>query len=275
MRRPRGELPDPTGASALPPLAYPGPRLTAPAVLTERALLDLVPASAPLRAWHVLGGGRRAFGSRPELDRTLSRLGQATVRQRRPVIAVGSNGSPVRLRHKLTALGGPWAVPMVPVRVRGVAVGCSGHISRGGYIAAAPYADSTAEATFVVTWLDEDQLRAVDGTEFPNYRRALLPGDRFGMTLPSGERLSAAHLYVSVHGVLTGTDGRPLPGGGEQADLLGMLLAASARLRELLGPGPEAWVARAGADRDVRELGTRLLREEGRVLDRHDFATYG
>ena len=275
MRRRRAELPDPVGASAPAPLAYPGRPLTEPALLTDRALLDLVAAPAPLGVWQISGRGPRAFRSRRELDRTLSRLGQATVGQRRPVIAVGSNASPGRLRLKLAAVGGSWAVPMVPVRVSGVAVGCSGHISRGGYIAAAPYADAGSEATFVVSWLDDDQLRTVDGTEFPNYRRVLLPGGGFPMTLPSGERLSAAHLYVSVHGLLADADGRPVPGGGPQADLLSMLLGASAQLRELLGPGPETWVARAGADREVRERGTRLLREEGRVTVRNDFAAYG
>lgn len=275
-RRRRGELPDPVGAFVPAPLAYPGRPLTEPALLTHRTLLDLAATPAPLTAWQVLGGREpRGFRSRRELDRVLSRRGQPTTGQRRPVIAVGANGSPGRLRHKLSVLGGSWAVPMVPVRVSGVAVGCSGHISRGGYVAAAPYADPAAEATLVVAWLDADQLRAVDGTESPNYRRLLLPGDRFTMVLPSGDRLSAAHLYVSVHGLLVDSDGRLVPGGGRQADLLTMLLGASAQLRALLGPGPEAWVARAGADQDARELGTRLLREEGRVMDRSDFGTYG
>ncbi|MCM2578145.1 hypothetical protein [Streptomyces meridianus] len=257
------------------PLAYPGRALTEPALLTDRTLLELLATPAPLRAWRVLGRGPRAVRPRRELDRVLSRLGQATTEHRRPVIGVGANASPDRLRRKLAAAGRPWAVPMVPVRVSGVALGCSGHISRGGYVAAAPYADACAEATFVVSWLDDDQLRTVDVSEFPNYRRALLPGERFAMILPSGERLAAAHLYVSVHGVLADAGGRPVPGGGPQADLLSMLLGASARLRELLGPGPDAWVAKAGADRSVREQGTRLLREEGRVPARNDFAEYG
>ncbi|WP_372347177.1 hypothetical protein [Streptomyces sp. KL116D] len=43
-----------------------------------------------------------------------------------------------------------------------------------------------------MTWLDATQLKAVDDTEFPDYRRAILPGGDFEMTMPSGERLSGA-----------------------------------------------------------------------------------
>ena len=66
---------------------------------------------------------------------------------------------------------------MVPVRVRGIGVGCSAHIGRAGYVATAPYSDPDGRDALVVSWLDAAQLRAVDATEFPNYRRACCPGD--------------------------------------------------------------------------------------------------
>lgn len=142
---------------------------------------------------------------------------------------------------------------MVPVRVHGIGVGCSGHISPAGYVAGTPYVDPRAETTLVVTWLDSTQLKAVDDTEFPDYRRAILPGDAFAMTMPSGERLGGAYIYFSAHGVLADpATGQPRPGGGDQAQLLAALLAGSARLRELLGPDPATWVRRAGADRAAR-----------------------
>ncbi|MFD5033586.1 hypothetical protein ACFWM0_24735 [Streptomyces sp. NPDC058405] len=171
-------------------------------------------------------------------------------------------------------MGLPAAVPMVPVRVRGIAVGCSGHISPAGYVAATPYVDPDAEATLVIAWLDSCQLEAVDSTEIPDYQRAILPGDRFEMTMPSGERLGAAYIYFSAHGVLAGPDDRPRQGGGDQIALLDSLLDASPRLRELLGPDPKTWVERAGADRELRELGTRIFGEEGWVLPQNEFLPF-
>ncbi|WP_434596718.1 hypothetical protein [Streptomyces sp. A5-4] len=94
------------------------------------------------------------------------------------------------------------------------------------------------------------------------------------MTMPSGERLGGAYIYFSVHGVLAGPDGAPRPGGGDQSELLAALLASSSRLRDLLGPDPESWVRQAGADRSLREKGTRIFGEEGWVLPQTDFLPY-
>ncbi|MGR3939096.1 hypothetical protein [Streptomyces sp. BRA346] len=225
------------------PLTYPGRPVTTPTLLTG--------------------------GELHPLDLTLLER----YRQRHPVIAVGSNASPAQLHHKLSGPGHPATVPMVPVLVHGIAVGCSAHIGRYGYVASAPYGHPAALTSLVVSWLDDAQLDAVDRTEVPNYQRVRLPGAEFPMVLPSGERLDAAYLYVSTHGVLTapGDGGRPLPGGGDQSALLARLLASSARLRDLLGPDPAAWVGRAGADAAVRTAGTRLFHDEGWARPRgHD-----
>ncbi|MFG2192808.1 hypothetical protein [Streptomyces sp. NPDC048639] len=240
------------------PLTYPGRPAPGPGLLTGGALLPLRVRPRRLGAWPVEG--------RSALDEVLAGLGQVATGRRHPVIAAGSNASPGQVRYKLTRLGLPVAVPMVPVRVRGVGIGCSAHISRPGFVAATPYAAPEAELTLVVSWLDPAQLAALDSTEILNYRRALLPGDRFPMTMPSGERLGGAYLYVSERGLLAGPDGSPRPGGGDQHDLLSALLAASPRLRDVLGPGPESWVARAGSDAGVRQLGARIFAEEGWVL---------
>ncbi|MET8680161.1 hypothetical protein ABZW18_21890 [Streptomyces sp. NPDC004647] len=254
------------------PLSYPGRPVTEPAVLlpAARELLPLLVRRRRLGAWYVDG---------PEpaqrLDAALDAMGQAGTEQRHPVLAVGCNASPAQIAHKLARLGPSAAVPMVPVRVRGIAVGCSGHISRGGYVACTPYPDPDTESAFVVSWLDPGQLAAVDATEIPRYRRAMLPGERFAMTMPSGERLGGAYLYISTYGVLAGPDGRPRPGGGDQSALLGALLDASPRLRELLGPDARTWVRRAGADRELRDQGRRAFREEGWVLPQPGFLPYG
>ncbi|MFK4068778.1 hypothetical protein [Streptomyces sp. NPDC029674] len=253
------------GVPALQPLTYPGLPVTVPSLLTGAELLELRPGpGGGPGQWTVEGTGE---GPRPSLDDVLAALGQTPVAGRRPVIAVGSNASPGQLSHKLTRRGIPGAVPMVPVRLRGLAVGCSAHIGRAGYVAAAPYGARTARTTLVVSWLDAAQLSAVDATELPNYRRVLLPGDAYGMTLPSGERLDGAYVYVSVRGVLADpVTGLPRPGGGDQAALLDALLDASPRLRELLGPDAASWVRRAAADPELRARGTLLFAEEGWVL---------
>ncbi|MFD0414348.1 hypothetical protein [Streptomyces sp. NPDC127108] len=251
------------------PLTYPGRQIPGPSLLTGDELLQLDVRPLRLGEWQV-----RERGGQP-LDQVLTELGQAAAGDRHPVIAVGSNASPGQVAHKLTRLGIPAAVPMAPVRVEGIAVGCSGHISPAGYVAATPYVERAAATGLVLTWLDSTQLKAVDETEFPDYRRAVLPGDQFAMTLASGERLSGAYIYFSAHGVLTDpTGGLPRPGGGDQATLLRALLAASPRLRELLGPTPESWAARAAAERAVRAQGTRIFGEEGWVLPQTDFLPY-
>ncbi|WP_309226139.1 hypothetical protein [Streptomyces lunaelactis] len=251
------------------PLTYPGRPTTEPSLLTGDELLQLDVRPLRLGDWYV-----EEQAQQQRLDEALSGLGQVVTGRRHPVIAVGSNASPGQVSHKLSRLGIPATVPMVPVRVGGIGVGCSGHISPAGYVAGTPYVDRDAEAVLVVAWLDSNQLKAVDDTEFPDYRRAILPGDEFPMTMPSGERLGGAYIYFSAHGVLAGPDGRPRPGGGDQSALLAALLDASPRLRELLGPDPAAWVKEAGADRALRERGTQIFGEEGWVLPQTDFSPY-
>nr|WP_202456583.1 MULTISPECIES: hypothetical protein [unclassified Streptomyces] len=242
------------------PLTYPGPPVSAPALLTGTELLPLHARPGGLGSWTVDGSPRT-------LDDVLDALGQAPVAGRHPVLAVGSNASPGQLAHKLGRLGIPRTVPMVPVRLRGLGIGCSAHIGRAGYVAAAPYARAGEQRTLVVSWLDPAQLPAVDATELPNYRRVPLSGEAYAMTLPSGEPLTGASVYVSARGVLADPlTGLPRPGGGDQAALLDTLLDASAPLRELLGPDAAAWVRRAAADPELRARGTLLFAEEGWVL---------
>ncbi|MBZ4320718.1 hypothetical protein [Streptomyces huiliensis] len=300
MRRSLRDL----GLDAVPfrhPLEYPGRPAPEPCLLLEAELLPLraVPGR-PLGAWPVVGGegtwpvvgaegthtdggaeGTHTDGGTegthtdggggpssdgpggPELDALLTALGRLVTGHRHPVLAVGSNASPAQMGHKLAAHGLPAAVPMVPVTVRGIGVGCSAHIGRAGYVAAAPYADPAAERRLVVSWLDPAQLAAVDASEL-HYRRVLLPATAFPMTLPSGDRLGGAYLYVSRHGVLLDpATGRPHPGAEDQGALLAALLRSSKRLRNLLGPDPRAWTERARAEEAVRLEGARIFGEEG------------
>ncbi|MBH1933709.1 hypothetical protein I5Q34_05270 [Streptomyces sp. AV19] len=243
----------------LRPLDYPGRPAPEPCLLCGDELLPLRAGPGPLGTWPVPGGAGT-------LDAVLGALGAPPAGGRHPVVAVGSNASPAQIGHKLAGAGLPAVVPMVPVTVRGVGVGCSAHIGRAGYVAAAPYADPEAGRRLVVGWLDAAQLAVVDASEV-HYRRVLLPGAAYPMTLPSGPRLGGAYAYVSRHGVLLDpATGRPRPGGGDQAALLRALLAASPRLRALLGPDPASWTERARSDDAVREEGARIFAAEGWVL---------
>lgn len=253
-------------APARHPLSYPGRPVTEPVLLAGEELLALAPGPGRLGTWRV---GAAA------LDQVLASLGGAVAGRRHPVLAVGSNASPAQLAHKLSREGLAATVPMVPVRTRGIGVGCSGHIGRFGYVAAAPYADPAAERVLVAGWLDAGQLAVVDATEL-NYRRVLLRGDAFAMTLPSGVRLAGAYLYVSKWGVLTDPgSGLARPGGGDQSALLAALLLGSARLRALLGPDPAGWVARAAGDPEVRAAGARVFAAEGWVRRSEGFPADG
>lgn len=251
------------------PLTYPGRPITEPSLLHQGCLLQLEADDGPVHGWNVLTGD----GPVP-LDDHLKAEGLAPLAERHPAVSVGSNASPAQLNNKLVSRGLSGTVPMVPVSTRGIAIGMCAHIYPAGYVATAPFADRTAARTLAVTWLDDDQLKAVDETELPFYTRVVLPREAYPMRLPNGTLLDEAHLYTSAMGVLAGPDGAPRPAQGDQAALLGELLAASPRLRELLGPDPQSWVERATEDAAVRDEGTQVFRDEGWVVMLDDFTPY-
>ncbi|MET9531882.1 MULTISPECIES: hypothetical protein [unclassified Streptomyces] len=251
------------------PLSYPGLPVAEPSLLEERTLLTLAPGTGPVETWSVGTG----TGPVP-LDERLAARGLPLLAERHPAMSVGSNASPAQLSNKLLSRGISGTVPMVPVRVEGLAIGCCAHIYPAGYVATAPYTDRGSVLSLAVTWLDDDQLAAVDATELPYYERVLLPYREFPMELPNGLPVDEVHLYASSMGVLAGPDGRPRPAPATQAALLTELLTASPRLHELLGPDPQTWVDRASKDPELADEGTRLFRTEGWVVMLDDFLPY-
>jgi len=253
------------GVPALDPLSYPGRTIGGPALLSGSQLFAMRPAARQyLGNWFVDGGAT--------LDDTLDQAGGPSTGKRHPVIAIGSNAAPGQLHHKLSRLGLPAVVPMTTLRVSGLGVGVSAHVARNGYVANSPFVDAAgpgSEAEVVLTLLDTDQLQAVDATELPRYHRVLLSGADFPMTLPSGERLDAAYLYVNVTGVLADAAGKPrLP--GAQTALLAELLQRSARLRQLFD-SPQDWVTKARADSGLRDAVKQIFHESGWVLPQDGF----
>ncbi|MEU9336109.1 hypothetical protein AB0D49_23500 [Streptomyces sp. NPDC048290] len=186
-----------------------------------------------------------------------------------PVLAVGSNASPGQLRAKLAESALTTPLPLVKVRVTGLDIGVSAHISRMGYVSASPFVAPGAVRELFVTWLDAGQLAAVDASEGAtlaqgNYRRVWLPARDVRIDLADGRTLPGAYVYVNRRGVLHDGGGTLLRHCDQRA-LLGALLAGLPRLRKLCGATPEEFCARVRADPAVGRRGTRLFAEEGLV----------
>jgi hypothetical protein len=188
------------------PLAYPLAAATGP-----RLVLD--DCEHPIRPRHsaALGTARTTAcpacagllgaveGSR--LEAVLAALGEVPLAQRTPVLAVGSNAATAVVRHKLGTRGVSTVVPVVTGVVARMDVGHSAHVSRGGYVPAAPLHRSTARTRVVLQLLDQAQLAAVDETE-PNYERVEVSAARYPLVLSGGARPDRVHVYASRHGVL-------------------------------------------------------------------------
>ncbi|MFC5218378.1 hypothetical protein [Streptomyces coerulescens] len=183
-----------------------------------------------------------------------------------PVLAVGSNACPGQLRHKMAGFGIVSPLPMVKARVTGLDVGVSAHVSFMGYVSASPFHAPGHVRELFLTWLDDEQLAVIDASEgVPmrngHYGRAWLPAPDVRIELADGTVLPGAFAYVNRHGVLHDGTGAPRTHPGERA-LLTELLVGSARLRDLFGVTPEEFCARARADAELCERGTRLFAEE-------------
>ncbi|MEV0198775.1 hypothetical protein [Nonomuraea sp. NPDC050691] len=236
------------------PLTYPGLLPQGPGVLADRRFLPLTGRDGD---WHVEGS---------PIDTWLAARGAAPMRSRHAVVAVGSNAAPAQLHRKFTRHRVPAVVPLTRVRVRGLAPGVSAHISRFGYIPAAPVAVPGVSELFV-SWVDGEQLAALDRTE-PNYRRRVLDPGAHPVTFdgpdrPAGAGQIACHVYEGLHGCLADESGRPVRL-TSQRRLIGALLGASAELARVCGGTPEEFVVRV-RDPRVRETAQRLLRRGPRV----------
>jgi hypothetical protein len=251
------------GVPALDPLSYPGSLVSEPGLLHGSEYLAIRPTADPVCDWKLDSAAMFS------LDDYLAAIDQPLVGERHPVVAIGSNASPGQLRHKLSRLGLPVVVPISPLRIVGVNIGVSAHISPAGYVAISPYADPETSCEVYITWFDSAQLEAVDATEYPEYRRIMISSTDYPMDLPSGEPVDVAYLYVNTNGVLAEPDGTPMIG-GDQRELLSRLLDRSPRLRSMFG-SPREWVERAGASAELRAEGLKMFREANWILRQEEF----
>lgn len=162
------------------------------------------------------------------LDRALVEADAAPLESRSMVVSIGSNSSADVMRRKFANYHQPVSsvLPLVRGRLYNVAVGHSAHVSRAGYIAAAPYPRMGECTTVWVSWLDERQLMALDETE-PNYRRIRLDGEACPLEVGHSEFPEDFSLFTSRWGVLTDSDGEKLPF-LDQPSLFGLLAGSGA-----------------------------------------------
>lgn len=234
------------------PLTYPGRIPATSGVLFDDTYIPLRPLDAgPPDEWEAAGETLAAL---------LARGGLPPLGERHPVVAVGSNAAPGQLLRKFRDHAVRPVVPMTLADVPGVAPGVSAHVSRWGYVPAAPIETGESSRLFVL-WLDEEQLAALDLTE-PNYHRRPL---RHPITLESGLRHPPPFVYTGRHGCLAGRDGRPRRLAPQRA-LIQDLLDGSAELRRLCGDTPDDFVAGV-RDETVREAVYRVLQDKVRSRD--------
>ncbi|MGH3217901.1 MAG: hypothetical protein ACRDPY_04085 [Streptosporangiaceae bacterium] len=231
------------------PLTYPGEPPQAAAVLVlDGGTISLEPSPAEVGGWAAADGRT--------LDEVLAAASSATMENRTPVLAVGSNASPAQMLRKFARAGARAAVPITAVTVRGLTVGVSAHVSVPGYVPATPVPDPAAVSRLFVTWLDDEGLAVMDETE-PNYDRAAVDPS-CEVELAPGRPIAPCLLYVSKHGYLTDAAGAPRKLAG-QAELISGLLADVPGLAALAGATVGEWMIRT-QDACVRDEIRQLFR---------------
>jgi hypothetical protein len=178
------------------------------------------------------------------------------------VLAVGSNAASAVIRYKLGRRGASAVVPLVTGVVRGLDVGHSAHVSRGGYVPATPVHRSGARTRVVLQLLDDEQLEVVDATE-GNYERVELTATRYPVVLAGGGRPRRVHVYTSLRGVLGRPGERPVPM-LPQPDVLAVLRAAG--VPHTTGE-PHEVASRFGSSPAVRDAANDALERLGLVHD--------
>lgn len=186
---------------AFNPIDYPGRMPGTSGILTDRAFLPLQVLPGEGLAAARIG---TEYGDR-RLDELLYDAGAAGLDERALVVAVGANGDPSIMYHKLVSRETSPLFPHVQCTVGNLAVGHSAHVAGRGYVPAAPHHSSGSTTPLFVSWLDPEQLRALDDTE-PNYRRVALSGQRYPLHLVTGEAPDSYFVYATDWGLLSDRD---------------------------------------------------------------------
>ncbi|MDO2378284.1 hypothetical protein ACXN1G_17665 [Rhodococcus ruber] len=215
------------------PWLYPGPAAPGTGLLTRdgyhraRARADFGASTL------------RLAGTSRTVDGALRAAGVDGVRDRRLVVAVGSNACPAVVARKLTAGHVDPTVPFLRATVTGMAVGHSAHVSVAGYVAATAFRRPGARTAVFASLLDRDQLACLDATE-PNYTRRAVTADECILAIDGGARPVGFDVYVSKWGTLAPPGGSPIPLQTQEA-LFGTLLRECAGFAALVGRRPHEY----------------------------------
>jgi len=144
------------------------------------------PYAAPAHSYLYTEDGIRAFDPAARDGRT-------------PVLAIGSNRAPERLKQKF-GHAAHHVIPVQRARLHHFDVVYSAHITSYGAAPAMLQASPNTAVEIWVTWLDDEQLAIMHQTErgAANYHYAELPGVKLQMEDGRVER--SAYAYVSTRG---------------------------------------------------------------------------
>jgi hypothetical protein len=159
----------------------------------------------------------KAYPFGPPTESYLFRAGRAEpltdapsrMRGLTPVLASGSNAAPDQLARKYAAHGATAAIPVTRARVSDFDSVYNAHIATYGSVPATLFPSPGTALTTFITWLDDDALAVMHGTEQPgvNYHYAELSG--IAVEVDGLGTFDAAFAYISVAGCLI-RDGAPV-----------------------------------------------------------------
>lgn len=122
------------------------------------------------------------------------------LRNRTPVLAVGSNQSPHQLARKFAHRPGT-EIPVTRAWLEDFDLCYATHVTRYGSIPSNLHACPGMRVRLSITWLDDVQLRTMHPTEIAGENYVYLRLDRLMLETAEGQRLDSAFAYVSLHGV--------------------------------------------------------------------------
>lgn len=122
---------------------------------------------------------------------------------RAPVIACGSNRSHEQLHRKYGHLDGAAPIPVQRAWLTGFDVVYAAHITGYGSISATLQHVPETSVEISVTWLTDDQLDLMHGTEGRGESYDYVRLDGLDLSLEAGGRLDAAFAYVYRRGCLS------------------------------------------------------------------------
>ncbi len=168
-----------------------------PSTRAERLVMaQAYPFEIPDGSYLFRDGVAETLGAEPDL------------RNRTPVLAVGSNQSPGQLARKF-AHRPETEIPVTRAWLEDFDLCYATHVTRYGSIPSNLHGCPGMRVRLSITWLDDDQLRIMHPTEIAGENYAFVRLDRLSLETAEGRRLDSVYAYLSMHGV-TRLGGSPL-----------------------------------------------------------------